>query len=222
MQSNAYQFDNSCLEAALTAMGDEARGVAVVTPAVEDKEIERLHNLGVRAARIMDFGNGAVGTGHLNAVAERVTPFGWHTIVQFDGREIVEKLDRLTSAPGRFVIDHAGKFISPVSPDSTVFKALLSLIDRGNCYVKLSACYETSISGPPDYEDVGSLSRALVDHAADRIMWASNWPHVSATAQSYPDDGALVDLLPNWIPDTAAQQQILVDTPAELYGFPRI
>jgi D-galactarolactone isomerase len=219
VQPNAYRFDNSCLEATLAAMGDTARGVAVVPPDVPEAEIDRLGGLGVRAARIMDFGNGAVGTRHLHAVADRVAPFGWHTIVQFNGRDILEKLDLLKTAPGRYIIDHAGKFIEPVGTDSSEFMALLSLIDRGNCYVKLSACYETSLAGPPRYEDVGSLSRALAAHAPERLMWASNWPHVSATPETYPDDGMIVDLFFDWVPETA-RRQILVETPAELYDFP--
>jgi 2-pyrone-4,6-dicarboxylate lactonase len=34
-----------------------------------------------------------------------------------------------------------------------------------------------------------------------------------------PNDGDLVDLLPLWIPDEAARRKVLVDNPAQLYGF---
>jgi predicted TIM-barrel fold metal-dependent hydrolase len=36
----------------------------------------------------------------------------------------------------------------------------------------------------------------------------------------YPDDGQLLDLLLDWAPDETARRRILVDNPAELYGFP--
>jgi len=220
VQSNAYRFDNSCLEAALAELGDAARGIAVVTPETPEADLRRLTDLGVRGARIMDFGNGAVGVGRLLAVADRIRAFGWHVIVQFNGRDIEEKLEILQAIDGDYVIDHAGKFIDPVAPDDARFEALLSLIDRGNCFVKLSACYETSLTGPPGYDDVGALSRALVGHAPERLLWASNWPHVSATAETYPDDGRLFDLLFDWASKAEDRQRILVDNPARLCGFP--
>ena len=32
--------------------------------------------------------------------------------------------------------------------------------------------------------------------------------------------GALLDLLPRWVPEAAVRNRILVDNPARLYGFP--
>jgi predicted TIM-barrel fold metal-dependent hydrolase len=34
-----------------------------------------------------------------------------------------------------------------------------------------------------------------------------------------PNDGALCDVLLEWIPDAALRKQVLVDNPAALYGF---
>ncbi len=219
VQPNIFQFDNSCLEHALGVLGKNARGVAVVTPEVEDGELERLHNLGVRGARIMDIGPGAVGSSDLRAVSERIAPRGWHPIIQFNGCEIDDYTSLLSEMKGPFVIDHAGKFMPPVGPESTEFSSLLKLIDRGNCYVKLSACYETSKIGPPGYQDVGALSKALAAHAPERMLWASNWPHVSANAQTYPDDGVLLDLLLEWVATEDDRKKILEENAAELYDF---
>jgi predicted TIM-barrel fold metal-dependent hydrolase len=35
-----------------------------------------------------------------------------------------------------------------------------------------------------------------------------------------PNDGELMDLLADWVPDEAQRSRILVDNPARLYGFP--
>lgn len=219
VQPNAYQADNRCLEAALLAFGEDARGVAVVQPDVDDEELQRLHQLGVRGARIMDIGPGAVTSEHLQVVSERIAPHGWHPIVQFNGRDIADYEHKLMAVRGPYVIDHAGKFMPPVTPESAEFKLLLHLIDRGNCYVKLSACYETSQRGGPGYDDVGLLSRALASHAPERMLWASNWPHVSATPEAYPDDARLLDVLLDWVPDEGNRRMILQDNPSRLYGF---
>ncbi len=219
VQPNAYQDDNSCLEACLNVLGEEARGIAVVWPEVSDEELDRLHRLGVRGARIMDIGPGAVSSKYLHAVAERISGFGWHPIVQFNGREIADYEQKLSDLSGTYVIDHAGKYIPPVTPDSAEFATLLRLIDKGNCYVKLSACYETSLVGAPGYDDVGALSKALVAHAPERLLWASNWPHVSATPETYPDDARTLDVLLDWVPDDATRKLILQDNAEALYGF---
>ncbi len=85
--------------------------------------------------------------------------------------------------------------------------------------MKLSGAYETSKTGAPAYEDVSRLARALVKHAPERMLWASNWPHPSAPKDNVPDDADLLDLLPDWAPDEATRKKILVDNPAGLYGF---
>jgi len=51
------------------------------------------------------------------------------------------------------------------------------------------------------------------------MLWASNWPHPTAPKDAFPDDANLLDLLLEWAPDKAVRRRILVDNPAELYGF---
>ncbi|MEQ9607640.1 MAG: amidohydrolase family protein [Kiloniellaceae bacterium] len=220
VQGAAYQFDNACLLDALARFEGEARGIAVVGPEVDEATLEDLTKRGVRGARIMHLPGGAIGMGDLPAIDARTRPFGWKPIVQFDGRDIADYLAMLEALPGDYVIDHAGKFLEPVGVESPEFMALLKLIDRGNCYVKISACYETSKDGPPDYADVGLLSKALIRHAPERMLYATNWPHVSKPIDAQPDDRGLLDLMLDWAPDEKVRQLIFVDNPARLYGFP--
>src|SRR5437773_3480209 len=148
-----------------------------------------------------------------------VHPFGWHANIQLDGRELPKFEAQIKRLPGRFVIDHTGKFLEPVTPEHESFKSLLRLVDTGRCWVKLSAPYETSKTGAPAYEDVGRLAKALVKHAPERMLWASNWPHPSAREPRPPEDADLLELLLDWAPDAAVRRKILADNPAELYGF---
>jgi D-galactarolactone isomerase len=219
VQGAAYQFDNACLLDALERFGEGARGIAVVGPDVSEQTLADLTARGVRGARIMHLPGGAVGMKDLLTIDARTRPFGWSPIVQFDGRDIADYMTTLQSLTGDYVIDHAGKFLEPVATDAPSFKALLRLIDRGNCYVKISACYETSKIGPPTYSDVGTLSKALIAHAPERMLYASNWPHVSMPIDDQPDDRLLLDLMADWAPDEKTRQLIFVDNPARLYGF---
>jgi D-galactarolactone isomerase len=219
VQANAYADDNTVAVNAIRALGKGAKGVAVVKPTVTDAELERLTKAGICAVRIMTLHGGMLGFDVMDAVMARVHPFGWHANIQLDGRELPKYEAQIKRLPGKFVIDHTGKFLEPVAPDHAAFKALLRLVDTGRCWVKLSAPYETSKTGAPKYEDVGALAKALVKHAPERMLWASNWPHPSARKPAPPDDAALLDLLADWAPDAGVQKRILADNPAELYGF---
>lgn len=219
VQPNAYTDDNRVTLDAMRKFGKNAKGVAVVKPGVKDAELERLTKGGICAIRIMTLHGGTLGFDVMDGLMARVHPFGWHANIQLDGRELPKFEAQIKRLPGRFVIDHTGKFLEPVQTSSEEFKSLLRLADTGRCWVKLSAPYETSKTGAPKYEDVGRLAKALVKHAPERMLWASNWPHPSARKPAPPDDGALLDLLLDWAPDDAIRKKILVDNPAELYGF---
>jgi 2-pyrone-4,6-dicarboxylate lactonase len=71
------------------------------------------------------------------------------------------------------------------------------------------------------YANVTPLARALVAHAPRRLVWGSDWPHVNMNDRLVPNDGDLVDLISEWIPDAATCRRILVDNACELYGFPK-
>jgi D-galactarolactone isomerase len=219
VQPNAYQDDNRVTLDAIRELGANAKAVGVVRPGVSDAEVERLTKGGIVAQRIFELPGGAVGFAQMDEIIARVHPFGWHANIQLDGRELPRYEAQIKRLPGRFVIDHNGKYLEPVAPDHESFKALLRLVDTGRCWVKLSAPYETSKTGAPLYEDVGRLAKALVKHAPERMLWASNWPHPSAPRDATPDDADLLDLLLEWAPDDATRRRILVDNPAALYGF---
>lgn len=218
-QSNAYQFDNGSTLAALEQIGPErARAVIAVSPDMTVSELERLHARGVRGARIMNLPGGAVKIADMKPVERLCRSIGWSMIVQFNGREIGQHIDALRSIETDYVIDHIGKFIDPVPADDPRVDEILRLIDRGNAWLKICGCYETSLTGAPDFADVAAIAKRVINHAPDRIIWGSNWPHVGVPRERYPDDSVLLDILLDWAtPDQ--RQKILVDNPARLYGF---
>jgi D-galactarolactone isomerase len=219
VQPNAYRDDNRVTLNSIKAIGKSAKGVAVVMPKVADAELDRLTKAGICAVRIMTLHGGMLGFDVMDEVMARVHPFGWHANIQLDGRELPRYEAQIKRLPGKFVIDHTGKFLEPVDVDSQPFRSLLNLVDTGRCWVKLSAPYETSKTGAPKYQDVGRLAKALVKKAPERMLWASNWPHPSVPKQKRPSDEDLLDLLLDWAPVEETRKKILVENPAELYGF---
>jgi len=218
VQPTAYGTDNRCTIAAVAGLGiANARGIAVVDTSVTDAELDRLTQAGIRGVRFQMLPGGVLPWEMLEPVAARVANFGWHVQLQMDGRLLDTREEMLKRLPGRLVIDHVGKFLEPVAIDHPGFKTLGRLLDAGRTWLKLTAAYEVSKVGPPLYADVGVLAKAAAKAHPERMLWASNWPHVSV--KDPPDDALQLDILLDWVPDAAIRDRILVDNPAEVYGF---
>lgn len=219
VQPNAYGDDNRLTMDAVAELGPAARAVVVVKPGVSDAELERLTKAGARGLRVMALLGGTLGLDVLEEMAARVHAFGWHVLVQLDGRDLPQHEAVIRRLPCKVVIDHIGKFLEPVPVDHPSFQCLLRLVDSGKVWVKLAAAYETSKVGAPTYADVGVLAKALVKAAPERMIWASNFPHAQAHKFGYPNEAALLDLMLDWAPNAPDRQKIFTDNPAELYGF---
>lgn len=221
VQANGYGPDNRCMLEAIKVLGPtQARGVAVVKSDATMKLLSELADQGVCGIRFHMLPGGYLTWDALDGLGARAAELGWHLQLQMDGRDLPERVDQLERVPCPLVIDHVGKFLEPVTVDHPGFRSLLRLLDRSSVWVKLSAPYEVSKSGPPNYEDVGILARNLVQHAPQRMLWASNWPH--PWFERPPSNEHLLSLLAEWAPDPTIRTMILVDNPDKLYGFSRV
>ncbi|NNK56869.1 MAG: amidohydrolase family protein [Desulfofustis sp.] len=217
VQPTTYGTDNRCQLDAMKTFGANARGVVVPDPSITEAELQDLTDAGVCGARFHMLPGGALDWDVLEAMAARVHNFGWHVQLQMNGREFPEREALLKRLPCDLVVDHVGRFMGPVPVSDSAFKTLLGFLERGRCWVKLSAPYESSENGPPGWEDVRAEARELAKSTPERMLWASNWPH---PGQAHPPDEAeLLDLLLNWVDDAATRTKILRDNPAELYRF---
>lgn len=217
VQPTTYGLDNTCQIKAMAAFGENARGVFVVDENTPESTLEEMTDLGGRGARFHMIPGGAIGWDRLEPVAAKVATFGWHIQLQLNGRELPDHLDRLLQLPCPLVIDHIGRFTPPVETDHTAFRALLRLLETGRCWVKLSAAYESFGNAERVYAATDREATALIEAAPERMLWATNWPHPGR--DWLPDDTEHMDLLLEWTDDAAIRQRILVDNPAELYGF---
>src|SRR5918996_1887004 len=162
VQPSAYGTDNRCTMDAVTELGEAARAVVVVDRSAGHAELEQLTKDGARGIRFHMFKGGVLPWEILEEMAARVHGYGWHVQLQCNGRELPEREALLRRLPGTLVIDHIGRFQDPVPPDHPAFRTLLGLLESGRVWVKLSAPYESSRSGPRRYEDVSTLARELV------------------------------------------------------------
>ena len=221
VQPSVYGTDNTAMLDALAVDPKHLRAVAVVEPDIANSELERLHALGVRGARcnIVDIkeGKGRLPLEMLNALAAKVRPFGWHIEFLMHVDEFPD-LDRLLDGfPVDVVFGHLGYMKTAMGIEAPGFQGLLRLLKTGRAWVKLTGPYRISVE-PLPYADVVPFAHALIDTAPDRVLWGSDWPHVTVKG-AMPNDGDLCDLIADWVSDEGARRRVLVDNPAKLYGF---
>jgi len=87
--------------------------------------------------------------------------------------------------------------------------------DNSNIWSKVTCPERLSLQGLP-YDDVVPFAAEVVNRFPDRVLWGTDWSHPNMESHM-PDDGALVDFIPQVAPTPALQQKPLVDNPMRLY-----
>jgi 2-pyrone-4,6-dicarboxylate lactonase len=227
IQPSVYGTDNRALLDVLSRVPSGLRGIAVVDADIDTARVKALDDAGIRGIRlnVVDH-NGprnVIPEERVRKLANVIAPFGWH----------IEFLINTDEAPGfaaaiddlavDVVVGHLGYPKSGAAAwlQSPALEDFLRLFERGRCWVKLTGPYRISSAPDLPYADVTPLAQRLAAVNPDRLLWGSDWPHVMMK-KPMPNDGDLSDLIVNWLPDAALCRQVLVDNPAELYGFAEI
>src|SRR5690606_31153927 len=150
-------------------------------------------------------------------LVRRIAPLGWHVVLHFDAKDLLEFEGLLRKLPVPFIIDHMGRVPTKDGLEQKPFKILLDTARMENCWVKICGAERISSAGPP-FHDAGPFAQALLEVAPDRILSGTDWPHPNIK-KHMPNDGDLVALIPLMMPDRALQQKVLVDNPHRLYNF---
>ncbi|MCL4158048.1 UNVERIFIED_CONTAM: hypothetical protein GTU68_051649, partial [Idotea baltica] len=219
VQASCHGTDNAAMLDALRRGNGRYAGVAMIDESFTHAQIGELHDAGVRGTRF-NFVKHLGGAPELDVfwrIVERVVPFGWHIVLHFDAKDLPSYAALLDRMPCPFVIDHMARVPTADGVDQAPFQTLLELMKDERAWVKISGAERLTTDGPPPYDDVVPYAQALVSAAPDRVLWGTDWPHPNV--RHMPDDGDLVDLLVDLVPDEAARHRVLVDNPATLYDF---
>lgn len=222
VQPRAHGIDNRVTLAAIQALGpDSTRGIAVLRPDVEDAQLRALHDGGIRGIRFSLYTerDAMVSLDMLEPLARRVATLGWHVQLHWRADQIADQRALLQRLPCTIVFDHMARLPTHEGLRHPAFGVVRGLVQQGRAWVKLSGPYLNSAAGlAAGYADSDALAQAWVREAPERLVWGSDWPHVTETAHP-PDTAMLLALLGRWIPDAATRTRVLADNAAELYGF---
>ena len=224
VQPSAYGRDNACMLDAMREVGARCRGIVDIDEDAPDAELARLHAAGVRGVRInvspvqpQDAGIAAKLLPRIERLEARCAALGWQLDFLLPGWLTAELMPRLSNLKVTFTLAHMGMFLAREGPRHPGFRKLLELLRQGSgrCWVKLTGAYR--MSQAPGFADAAPMARALIEAAPDRMIWGSDYPHLSFADKV--NSVELFDLLRGWARDEATLRKILVDNPARLFGF---
>lgn len=226
VQATCHGTDNRALVDALKAAHGRARGVASVSPDITDAELHALHEAGVRGTRFNFVKRLVSNTPRevFRRIAERIAPLGWHIVVYFEAADLPGLYDFLATLPTTVVVDHMGRPDVTKPADGPEFDLFVRLMqEHPNVWSKVTCPERLSKTGPfalngeqHAYHDVVPFGRRLVETFPDRVLWGTDWPHPNLKTHM-PDDGLLVDYIPQIAPTAELQQKLLVENPNRLY-----
>ena len=214
----AYGRSYALLADVLAKYPQRFRGIALLRDDTPASEIGRLTRLGVRGMRMMSKRRGQHVPNLSPALAKRVHEHGWHIQFYPHGTDIVAHADQLLALPNPIVLDHFASIPAAGGLDQPAVKAVQRMLDTGRVWLKLSGPMRCTNESYP-YPSVTPLARLFVKHAPERMVWGSDWPHVNLDGREMPNDGDLLDLLGEWVPEAAVRNRILAQNANALYGF---
>jgi 2-pyrone-4,6-dicarboxylate lactonase len=215
VQVSVHGTDNSLLLETLRAHPGRLRGVAVAPSDLSDRALGELRDAGVVGLRLNTITGGGIGLDQIKALERVCAELGWHLQFLTNPHALAGTAGQLSRLTVPYVLDHMCDPDIPAGTGSPEWKLVLKLVADG-AWVKLSGA--NRLADPPYTGTIG-FARSLAETAPDRCVYGSDWPHVGFWGPM-PNDGDLVDLLADWIPDPTTREAVLTVNPQRLYGFP--
>lgn len=187
VQPSVYGTDNTLMLDALRAGGDRHRGVVVLRGDETDEALDAMHACGVRGIRFNLVSPVGSTLDDVPGLLERLAPtlrrLGWH-VQWYAAPGQLAPIAEWQGARGlTFVLDHLAGMTPAHVEDAASWEALQTLA-AGGAWVKLSGWYRLQAQAP--YEALDPVIRRMAQVFAERMVWASDWPHTSFPPDALP------------------------------------
>jgi predicted TIM-barrel fold metal-dependent hydrolase len=222
VQGACYGDDHDAVLTALDTTGAAYRGVALISPEVDEACLREMHARGIRGIRLglMSHLGGKPDPARMVAQLERIRPYGWHALVHGEVGDVADALDVLLPHGVTLVIDHMARVDAARGVDYPAFAALERCLAQPGVWIKLSGA-DRITGGAAPYDAALPIARRLLAAAPDRAIWGTDWPHPNI-AYPVPDERQLLAWMRGVCGDVFGNQAgadaVLRANPARLYA----
>ncbi|KAL5042330.1 hypothetical protein BDW71DRAFT_200635 [Aspergillus fruticulosus] len=249
VQPSPYRTDCTvmmkCLQE-LRAQRKSVYAIAVVElESITDRELERMHELGVRGVRLNFQADGRdldvsrlLDT--LQKAADRICHLqGWMIQLFVPGWAWNTLFDVVSTLPVPIIADHLGgmqgasKLPSLLAKDGvlsqTGFTSLLTLAKQSKVIVKISGLYRASDRTTSCFNDTRAIIEAFAKEIPGQCIWGSDWPHTGegkdrikqdslATKEPFRviDNQALLENVREWV-GSEVWEKVMRENPARIF-----
>lgn len=218
VQGACYGEDHDAVLSALDGSGGAYRGVALISPDIDEAALADMHRRGIRGIRLglMSHLGGKPDSQRMLAQLERIRPYGWHALLHGLIDDVVPALEVLAPAGVPLVIDHMARVDARRGTAYPAFVALERWMREPHVWIKLSGP-DRITDGKAPYSGATAVARRLLGCAPDRAIWGSDWPHPNI-AYPRPDEATLLAWIREVCDDPVSADAVLRTNPARLYA----
>jgi predicted TIM-barrel fold metal-dependent hydrolase len=209
---------------------------------IEDNQLDKLHALGVRGARLhkMSWGHGVQSGAEgiindIKAISTKTARLGWIIGIFCPlaaWAAMAADLRRLDPRT-KIVADHFGAAF-PGMERTEEFKVLLELVREKRIYVKISGFERLYDGNSNGIDALEPIAKAIFELGPDQILFGTDWPHtgLGVARQGKTDEQRLNEVeefrdvpdaehirkLREWIPGDEVWQKLFVSNAEKLFS----
>lgn len=219
VQPSPYRDDNAALLDALARSGGRHRAIAALSPQMNEVALDTLAAAGVVGVRLnlVNFDLRDLAGPALCALLERLAARNWWVELQCRAPAFPDVAPLLAPSGVRILFDHCGYPDLSQGTDEPGFRAILRHAETGRAAMKLSGAFRLSAAPYPHADLDPFVAAVLAAFGTNGCVWGSDYPFIFAGRR--PSHAATLAMLARWLPDPAARQTVLEETPVRLFGF---
>jgi predicted TIM-barrel fold metal-dependent hydrolase len=233
VQTSAHGLDTAITLDAIRKSQGRLCGVIRADTRLEDADIRELHAAGVRGMRLeLRRAGGAPGAGvdprkqdgayegeRLDQIVTRAARASWVIALHIDPTTLVESAEMIRRMPTQTIIENFASMDARAGLNQPALRTLIELAQEPHVWLKTASADRMLMRGA-SYAEVKALAQAVYRASPHRTIWGTDWPHPGRfKPNQMPNDGNLVDMFFDFVPDETARHRILVDNPKRLFDF---
>jgi predicted TIM-barrel fold metal-dependent hydrolase len=221
LQHNIHGCDTAVTVDAIRKSEGRIRGIILADPNLKPADIKTLHAAGVRGFRIelTQKLHGSYNEQDFQKVIKLAADASWVVALHLDPQSIIRLAEVIRRLPTQTILENYAHVDPADGLDQPALRTFVELAAEPHIWLKTASLYRWLRRGTP-YPDTVKLARFVHEKAPDKVIWGTDWPHGDVFQPGrMANDGDIVDMLLDFVPDENIRHKLLVDNPKRLFDF---